>query len=131
MAGHPAGSRSGEPNYTSEATLRRDSGTLEPSDGTQRRVPEDLAGLRLDQALARMFPEHSRSRLAEWLRDGHIRVDAQAAKPKQKIWGGERIDLAAQPTPEQYAAQAEAIGLSIVHEDDDVLVIDKPAGLVV
>lgn len=78
-----------------------------------------------------MFPEHSRSRLADWLRDGHIRVDAQAAKPKQKIWGGERIDLAAQPTPAQYAAQAEAIGLSIVHEDDDVLIIDKPAGLVV
>jgi 23S rRNA pseudouridine1911/1915/1917 synthase len=96
-----------------------------------RQVPGELAGLRLDQALARMFPEHSRNRLALWLRDGHIRVDAGSAKPRQKIWGGERIELVPQAGVGETAAQPEAIALAVVHEDADLLVIDKPAGLVV
>ena len=94
-------------------------------------VPDDCAGLRLDQALARMFPEHSRSRLATWLRDGRIRVDSGAAKPKQKIWGGETIELDPVASAAETASQAEDIALAVLHEDDDVLVIDKPAGLVV
>jgi len=53
--------------------------------GATRRVPEALAGLRLDKALAQMFPEHSRSRLQKWLRDGHVSLDSHSAKPKQKI----------------------------------------------
>jgi 23S rRNA pseudouridine1911/1915/1917 synthase len=100
------------------------------SPGSRRRVPESLAGLRLDQALARMFPEHSRSRLQNWLRDGHIRLDARAAKPKQKIWGGEEIEINAQPDPSQAAHRPEAIALDVVHEDAVVLVVNKPAGLV-
>ena len=96
-----------------------------------RKVPDELAGLRLDQALARMFPEHSRSRLALWLRDGSIRVDAGAAKPKQKIWGGEEIALVAQAGAAETSALPEAIALAIIHEDAEVIVIDKPAGLVV
>ena len=95
----------------------------------QQTVPAELGGLRLDQALARMFPEHSRSRLAAWLRDGHVLVDAAAAKPKQKIWGGERISVTEPPLPE--ADAAEDIALKVVFEDAAVLVIDKPAGLVV
>jgi len=93
-------------------------------------VPEALAGLRLDQALARMFPEHSRSRLQHWLRDGHIRLDSRAAKPKQKIWGGEQIEIRPQPDPSQAAHRPERIALDVVHEDDAVLVVNKPAGLV-
>jgi len=50
-----------------------------------RRVPDTLAGLRLDKALARMFPEHSRNRLQRWLKEGHVSLDSHAAKPKQKI----------------------------------------------
>lgn len=99
--------------------------------GVTRRVPENLAGLRLDQALAQMFPEHSRSRLQGWLRQGHIRLDARAAKPKQKIWGGERVEIRPQPTPAETAFRPERIALDIVHEDDAVLVVNKPAGLVV
>ncbi len=99
--------------------------------GVTRRVPETLAGLRLDKALARMFPEHSRSRLQKWLRDGRVRLDSHAAGPKQKIWGGERIELHPQADPTETAFRAEPIALEIVYEDDELLVINKPAGLVV
>ena len=96
-----------------------------------RRVPETLAGLRLDKALAQMFPEHSRNRLQRWLRDGHVSLDSHSAKPKQKIWGGEHIEIRSQPGPSDTAHRPERIALDIVYEDDDVLVINKPAGLVV
>jgi 23S rRNA pseudouridine1911/1915/1917 synthase len=96
-----------------------------------RRVPETLAGLRLDKALARMFPEHSRNRLQKWLKEGHVSLDSLAAKPKQKIWGGERVQIRPQPGPAETAFRAERIALDIVHEDEAVLVINKPAGLVV
>jgi 23S rRNA pseudouridine1911/1915/1917 synthase len=100
------------------------------SPASRRRVPESLAGLRLDQALARMFPEHSRSRLQHWLREGHIRLDARAAKPKQKIWGGEEVVITPQADPSQTAHLPERIALDVVHEDAAVLVVNKPAGLV-
>src|SRR3979490_1219436 len=96
-----------------------------------RRVPDTLAGLRLDKALARMFPEHSRNRLQRWLKEGHVSLDSHAAKPKQKIWGGERVEIRSQPGPGDQAFRAEPIALDIVYEDDEVLVINKPAGLVV
>ena len=96
-----------------------------------RRVPEALAGLRLDKALAHMFPEHSRNRLQRWLRDGHVSLDSHSAKPKQKIWGGEQIEIRPQPGPSDTAHRPERIALDIVYEDDDILVINKPAGLVV
>lgn len=96
-----------------------------------RTVPAELAGQRLDQALARMFPEHSRSRLQTWLREGHIRLDSRAAQPKQKIWGGEEVRLVPQPGPQDLAHQAERIELAVVYEDASVIVVDKPAGLVV
>ena len=96
-----------------------------------KRVPETLAGLRLDKALARMFPEHSRNRLQRWLRDGQVSLDSHAAKPKQKIWGGERVEIRPEVDPSQGPHRPEQIALDIVHEDDDILVINKPAGLVV
>ena len=78
-----------------------------------------------------MFPEHSRNRLQKWLREGHVRLDARAARPKEKIWGGERIDIRPQAGPLETALRAEPIALDIVFEDDEVLVVNKPAGLVV
>ncbi len=93
-------------------------------------VPPDCAGLRLDAALARLFPEHSRSRLQSWLKEGLITLDDAGAEAKQKVWGGERLTLAVLPTP-TFADVAEDIPLTIVYEDADLLVIDKPAGLVV
>ena len=93
-------------------------------------VPADCAGLRLDAALARLFPEHSRSRLQSWLRDGLIRLDGAAAEAKRKVWGGERLSLAVPPAPTSETG-AEDIALDIVFEDASLIVIDKPAGLVV
>ncbi len=100
----------------------------------ERLVPKDLAGLRFDQALARMFPEHSRSRLQAWVRAGRITLDSAGVDVKRKVWGGERvrIDPGADWEPgEGGAFRAEPIALSVVYEDDTLLVVDKPAGLVV
>ena len=94
-------------------------------------MPPELGGLRLDQALARLFPQYSRNRLQAWVRAGRVTVDAGRADVKRKVWGGERIALspAASAGGDAYAPQP--IALQIVHEDDAIIVIDKPAGLVV
>ncbi len=94
-------------------------------------VPAACAGWRLDAALAKLFPEHSRSRLQAWLKDGLIRVDGAALAPKCKVHGGERVEFAAAPPLAGGGDLAQEIALAIVHEDDDIMVIDKPAGLVV
>jgi 23S rRNA pseudouridine1911/1915/1917 synthase len=97
----------------------------------ERHVPADCAGMRFDQALARMYPEHSRSRLAAWVKDGQVKLDHAAVDAKRKVWGGERVSLALPPEAGDAVAQAESIELHIVHEDAALLVLDKPAGLVV
>ena len=93
-------------------------------------VPEHLAGRRFDQALAGMFPEFSRSRLTEWIRTGAALLDGESVRPRDPVHAGQVVALAVERTQET-AAEPEAIPLRIVHADDDVLVIDKPAGLVV
>jgi len=87
--------------------------------------------LRLDQALSRLLPEYSRSRLQDWIRNGHVTVDGAPAVAKSKVWGGEAVLVAPQPAPGDGEHLAEDIPLAVVHEDDEILVIDKPAGLVV
>ena len=95
-------------------------------------MPAECAGLRLDQALARLLPQHSRSRLQDWLRAGRIQIEGIAGvDAKRKIWGGEKILVAAAADPCVEPDAAEDIALDIVHEDDDILVVNKPAGLVV
>ena len=94
-------------------------------------VPESLAGMRLDQALAKMFAGHSRSRLSAWIRDGRVTVDGATVDAKRKVWGGERVALTPGPLTSPSTHRAEAIPLSVVHEDEAILVLDKPAGLVV
>jgi 23S rRNA pseudouridine1911/1915/1917 synthase len=94
-------------------------------------VPPELAGLRLDQALARMLPAHSRTRLKTWIDAGHVQVDAATWDARRRVTGGERIDVIAPLLEASVADAAEDIALSIVHEDDAILVLDKPAGLVV
>ena len=93
-------------------------------------VPAELAGQRLDQALATLLPEHSRSRLKTWIEAGAVLVDGEPRRPRDKVLGGERIEIAA-TLPEEVAAVAQAMPLSVVHEDRHLFVIDKPAGLVV
>ncbi|MDR1662410.1 MAG: 23S rRNA pseudouridine(1911/1915/1917) synthase RluD [Azoarcus sp.] len=95
-------------------------------------IPSDYAGWRLDRALARIFPEYSRSRLQSWLREGRIRIEGRAADARAKVWGGERLEMEAiPPSLVELADAAEDIALSIVFEDESLLVLDKPAGLVV
>lgn len=94
-------------------------------------IPQDLGGLRLDQALQRLMPEHSRSRLQNWIKEGLVTIENQATTAKLKVWGGEIIQIVPQAAPEASAFQAENIALDIVYEDEHILVINKPAGLVV
>jgi 23S rRNA pseudouridine1911/1915/1917 synthase len=94
------------------------------------RLPQQAAGRRLDQALADALPEYSRSRLKRWIDDGHLTVDGVVPRPRDIVAGGERIVLDA-PDEDAVAPLAQAIDLAIAYEDRDVLVVDKPAGLVV
>jgi 23S rRNA pseudouridine1911/1915/1917 synthase len=93
-------------------------------------VPLACAGKRFDQALAEMFPDYSRSRLAEWIRSGDALLDGQPVRPRDPVRGGELVSLNLR-TEIETDAQAEPIELEIVYSDEDVLVINKPAGLVV
>ncbi len=94
-------------------------------------IPFSLAGTRLDGALAQLFPEHSRSRLKAWLEEGHVKVDGEVLPGKTKLDGGE-ILIANLPEPEiQTEALAEDIPISVIFEDEHLLVINKPPGLVV
>jgi 23S rRNA pseudouridine1911/1915/1917 synthase len=100
-------------------------------DALQFAVPEDCAGLRLDQVLARLLPEYSRSRLQEWITSQQVKLDGGFATTRQKVWGGEKLEVQPQAHPAEQPYQAEDIALDIVYEDDALLVINKPAGLVV
>lgn len=93
-------------------------------------IPAELAGLRLDQALARMFPQYSRSRLKEWLLIGAITLDGGPKRPRDAVAGGEIVSLLAQAEV-AVRAEPEPIALAVVFEDEDLLVVNKPAGLVV
>ena len=95
------------------------------------RVPEAAAGRRFDAVLAELFPEYSRSRLSEWIKAGEALLDCAPARPRDLVRGGESVSLQAQPLATQVTAVAQDIPLSVLHEDAHVLVIDKPAGLVV
>lgn len=93
-------------------------------------IPPELAGDRIDQALAKLLPEYSRSKLKTWLENGKITVNGEIWRPKDKIAGDEIIIVKAE-AEEQITDQPEDISLSIIYEDDDILVINKPAGMVV
>lgn len=106
----------------------------EPSDSAKPFtviVPDNLAGMRLDAALAVIIPELSRSKLTNWLKDGLILVNSQRLKPKDKVYGGESILVTPTFSDETLAFTPENIPLEVVYEDEDVLVINKPAGLTV
>ncbi|MBU2885201.1 23S rRNA pseudouridine(1911/1915/1917) synthase RluD [Gilvimarinus agarilyticus] len=93
-------------------------------------VPQECRGQRFDQIAANLFPDYSRARLQGWIKAGELTVNGAAAKAKDKLFGGESLVLKAELESEQ-SWQAENIELDIVHEDDHLMVINKPAGLVV
>ncbi len=93
-------------------------------------VPASAAGRRFDAVLAELFPEFSRSRLAEWIKSGDARLDGQAVKPRDPVRGGETASLDVVLETQTHALP-EDIPLDVLYEDAQVLVLDKPAGLVV
>ena len=94
-------------------------------------MPVDLAGLRLDAALAKMLPDYSRSRLTGWIKEGAVKVNGRAAQPKDKLVGAERIEVAVPQSEEVLAFTPEPMDVDIIYEDDSVMVLNKPAGMVV
>jgi 23S rRNA pseudouridine1911/1915/1917 synthase len=93
-------------------------------------IPLEQAGQRLDQALAALLPDYSRSRLKTWIESGEVRVDGATMRPRDKVFGGETVLLKA-VLPQETRAAPQDIPLVLVHEDKHVFVVDKPAGLVV
>jgi 23S rRNA pseudouridine1911/1915/1917 synthase len=96
----------------------------------QFEVPLEESGSRIDQVLARLMPDYSRARLTQWLTDGQILVDGALLKPKNKVLGGEKIVVDAE-LEAQIDWSAEDIPLDIIHADEDLIIVNKPAGLVV
>jgi 23S rRNA pseudouridine1911/1915/1917 synthase len=94
-------------------------------------IPPELAGERLDSALARLLPDHSRTRIKGWIEGGAVLVGRRACKPRDLVEPGARVSVHIPARARSDGVVAEAISLNVVHQDRDVLVIDKPAGLVV
>lgn len=96
----------------------------------QLMLPAEAAGLRLDQALAHSLPQYSRARLQRWIRSGAVKVAGQPARPRDAVAGGETVEVRAEFEIDD-SVQAEALPLEIVHADRSLIVVNKPAGLVV
>jgi 23S rRNA pseudouridine1911/1915/1917 synthase len=90
----------------------------------------ELAGERLDKAAARLFPEFSRTQLAAWIKVGALTVDGARRAPSDRLVGGEQIAIDAQAQTGARWHSAQQVDFGIVYEDDDVIVVDKPPGLV-
>ncbi|MEO7385575.1 MAG: 23S rRNA pseudouridine(1911/1915/1917) synthase RluD [Gammaproteobacteria bacterium] len=100
----------------------------------QLTIPDDATGRRLDQVLAELLPDYSRSRLKQWILEGHVRLDGEIPEPRTRVAGGQVVQVqvdSAGTGGEHAPPAAEAIPLAVVFEDADVLVVNKPAGLVV
>ncbi len=93
-------------------------------------IPDEMSGKRLDQALAILLPEHSRARLQGWIRNGYVLIDKKTMRPRDKIQGGEQVEIQAE-VEVQLSASPENIPLEIVFEDEHLIIINKPAGLIV
>jgi 23S rRNA pseudouridine1911/1915/1917 synthase len=93
-------------------------------------IPSELAGSRLDRAAAELWNDYSRNRIQQWIESGALTLDGARATSRQRLKGGETIAIETELAPVT-AARAEAIPLSVVHQDELLIVIDKPAGLVV
>lgn len=94
-------------------------------------IPAELAGLRLDAALAKMLPEHSRTRIKGWIDAGQVLVGSLPCKPRDVVESGWRINVRMSVDEPQTEVLGESIPLTLLHEDKDVLVVDKPVGMVV
>lgn len=94
-------------------------------------IPDESAGLRLDQALAQLFSDYSRGQITKWIKAGDVQVNDKVLRPRDAVMGGEHVVIAAQIEVVDDTWTAEAIQLDIIYEDDDVIILNKPAGMVV
>lgn len=94
-------------------------------------IPAEFGGKRLDQALALLCPEHSRARLQSWIRDGRVCVDGRAPRQRDSVRGGERVVLDCSDEPAKTNVTAQEMPLDVLYEDPTLIVVNKPAGLVV
>ncbi len=93
-------------------------------------VPQEFAGWRLDKALAELCPQYSRARLQQWIRLGQVRVNTTCLRSKDKVQGGELIEIKV-ILEEVVNWQAQSLPLNLIYEDDDIIIVDKPVGQVV
>ena len=117
-------------------TERKSGHEVSPDDADARvcariDVEDSFVGERLDKALAQLIPDVSRSRLQQWIAAGAVRVNGAAVKTRHALGVGDVIEVEPQPAPEAAAFTPEPMQLDVVFEDDAILVLDKPAGLVV
>lgn len=105
---------------------------IESNDAVHRvaTVPDSLGGKRFDQVVHTLWPEFSRGRLQKWIRSGELTLDAAEAAPKAKVRAGQAVELKATLRPEQDWS-AQPLPLNIVHEDEHIIIVNKPADLVV
>ncbi len=94
-------------------------------------LTEEFAGKRLDVVVAELFSDYSRSRLKIWIEQGQVLVNGEKAKPKTKMSGDEELQLTIQTIESESTCVAEDIPLNIVHQDESIIVVDKPVGMVV
>jgi 23S rRNA pseudouridine1911/1915/1917 synthase len=94
-------------------------------------IPDECAGMRLDQALAQIFSDYSRGQLTKWIKAGYVTVDKKKIRPRDGVMGGEHIIIDATIERVDDTWIAEDINLDIIHEDDDILILNKEAGMVV
>jgi 23S rRNA pseudouridine1911/1915/1917 synthase len=94
-------------------------------------LTSDMCGVRLDKVLSTLIPQYSRSRIQQWIEEGYVTVDGQAARGKVAVLGDEAVVVQPQTVPEEQPYLPEAMPLDIVHEDAALIVLNKPAGLVV
>ena len=94
-------------------------------------IPLEQGGQRVDKVAASLFTDFSRAELSGWIQQGALTVDGEVVKPKHKVLGGEWLHLQALQSSDEMWEQAEEMALNVIYEDDDVLLIDKPSGLVV
>ncbi|WP_370623915.1 RluA family pseudouridine synthase [Polynucleobacter sp. MWH-Creno-3A4] len=104
---------------------------IDEEDFISLEIPLEMAGERLDKVLAGSLPDYSRNRLKSWVEAGAVMVDGKVTKARYLLRGGESIKVFPQEMPEQFAFSPENIPLDVVYEDESIIVINKPPGLVV
>ena len=94
-------------------------------------VPQHLSGKRLDFVIHELMHDFSRSKIQQWIQQGHVKVNGLIFQPKKKLYGGELLEIFVQKDQEQLQFEAEDIDLDIIYSDDDIAIINKPVGMVV